>query len=38
MAVIFVRIWLERDPQNRLYFIGFAAFGLINPVMNYIAC
>ncbi|EGX93450.1 multidrug resistance-associated protein, putative [Cordyceps militaris CM01] len=36
--VIFVRIWLETDAQNRLYFIGFAAFGLINPLMNYVAC
>lgn len=37
-AVIFVRIWLDMDPQNRKYFAGYAAFGVLNPIMNWIAC
>ncbi|CEJ89530.1 hypothetical protein VHEMI05371 [[Torrubiella] hemipterigena] len=27
MPAIFVRIWLEKDPDNNIYFVGFAVLG-----------
>jgi hypothetical protein len=26
--VIFLRIWLDKDPENNLYFFGYAALGV----------
>ncbi|KAJ4153877.1 hypothetical protein LMH87_010345 [Akanthomyces muscarius] len=38
MYLIWGRIWFDKDPKNRLYFITFAFFGAINPLTNWIAC
>lgn len=34
---IFVRIWQDRDPESRSYFIWYALFGIANPVLHVVA-
>ncbi|PMB69507.1 ABC transporter C family member 8 [Beauveria bassiana] len=33
---IYVRFWLADNPENRLYYIGYAGLGLIAPVLSYL--
>lgn len=33
---IFVKIWLDNYPTNRLFFIGYALFCIVNPVLNFL--
>lgn len=34
MPQIFGRIWMDNNPASHLYFIGFAVFGLANPLLH----
>ncbi|KAJ6786301.1 hypothetical protein PWT90_09265 [Aphanocladium album] len=34
MPQIFGRVWMDNDPANRLYYIGFAIFGFANPILH----
>lgn len=34
---IFVRIWLDYDPQNKLYFIGYALLAATSPVFYFLS-
>ncbi|KAH8715994.1 ABC transporter atnG [Beauveria bassiana] len=36
MPRIYVRFWLADNPDNRLYYIGYAGLGLIAPVLSYL--
>ncbi|KAM3534221.1 hypothetical protein MY4038_002461 [Beauveria bassiana] len=36
MPRIYVRFWLADNPENRLYYIGYAGLGLIAPVLSYL--
>ncbi len=33
LSVIFLRIWMGKDPQNNLYFIGYALLGVMTIVV-----
>ncbi|KAJ6783517.1 hypothetical protein PWT90_02048 [Aphanocladium album] len=37
MPHIFARLWLDRAPDSRLYFIGFAILSVANPTFNMMA-
>lgn len=31
--VIYIRLWLQKDPENNLYYIGFAACGVVGMIL-----
>ncbi len=33
-ADIYMRLWIERDPENKLFFVGYAAFGVVTVFLN----
>lgn len=34
ISAIYVRIWLNEHPDNRIYYIGYAILSFANPVTN----
>ncbi|OAA64956.1 ABC transporter, transmembrane domain, type 1 [Cordyceps fumosorosea ARSEF 2679] len=37
MPQIYARIWLEKNPDSRLYYLGYAILGVIAPLCNVVA-
>ncbi|OAA69111.1 ABC transporter, transmembrane domain, type 1 [Cordyceps fumosorosea ARSEF 2679] len=37
MPQIYARLWLDRDADNLLYYIGYAGLGLVAPVLSFLA-